>query len=77
MPELPKRKIGLVSCSGEEMAEGTVTRLATLQVLETLRSLTSQSRLPHSTTNDSVLSPAQQYRHSEVCFHAQCQRHRL
>ncbi|MBZ5500432.1 MAG: putative zinc-binding protein [Acidobacteriia bacterium] len=38
MPELPKRKIGLVSCSGEEMAEGTVTRLATLQVLETLRS---------------------------------------
>jgi hypothetical protein len=37
MPELPKRKIGLVSCSGEEMAEGTVTRLATLQVLESLR----------------------------------------
>jgi uncharacterized metal-binding protein len=37
MPELPKRKVGLVSCSGEEMAEGTVTRLATLKVLETLR----------------------------------------
>ncbi len=37
MPELPKRKIGLVSCSGEEMAEGTVTRLATLRVLESLR----------------------------------------
>ena len=37
MPELPKRKVGLVSCCGEEMAEGTVTRLATLQVLETLR----------------------------------------
>ena len=37
MPELPKRKIGLVSCSGEEMPEGTVTRLATLKVLESLR----------------------------------------
>ncbi len=36
MPELPKRKVGLVSCSGEEMAEGTITRLATLKVLETL-----------------------------------------
>ena len=37
MPELPKRKIGLVSCSGEEMPEGTITRLATLEVLESLR----------------------------------------
>jgi hypothetical protein len=37
MSELPKRKVGLVSCSGEEMAEGAVTRLATLKVLETLR----------------------------------------
>jgi hypothetical protein len=37
MPELPQHKIGLVSCSGEEMAEGTVTRLATLRVLESLR----------------------------------------
>ncbi len=37
MPELPRRKVGLVSCSGEEMAEGTVTRLATLRVLESLR----------------------------------------
>ncbi len=37
MPELPKRKVGLVSCSGEEMAEGTVTRLATVKVLEFLR----------------------------------------
>jgi len=37
MPELPKRKVGLVSCSGEEMPEGTVTRLATLRVLESLR----------------------------------------
>ncbi len=37
MPDLPKRKVGLVSCSGEEMAEGTITRLATLRVLESLR----------------------------------------
>src|SRR5512142_684670 len=37
VPELPKRKVGLVSCSGEEMAEGTITRLATLKVLESLR----------------------------------------
>jgi hypothetical protein len=37
MPELPHRKVGLVSCSGEEMPEGTVTRLATLKVLESLR----------------------------------------
>lgn len=37
MPELPRKKVGLVSCSGEEMAEGTVTRLATLRVLESLR----------------------------------------
>ncbi len=37
MPDLPKRKVGLVACCGEEMAEGTVTRLATLRVLESLR----------------------------------------
>jgi uncharacterized metal-binding protein len=37
MPDLPKKKIGIVSCSGEELAEGTVTRLATLKVLEQLR----------------------------------------
>lgn len=36
MPELPRKKVGLVSCSGEEMPEGTVTRLATLRVLESL-----------------------------------------
>jgi hypothetical protein len=37
MPELPPKKVGLVSCSGEEMPEGTITRLATLRVLESLR----------------------------------------
>jgi hypothetical protein len=37
MPDLPQKKVGLVSCSGEELPEGTVTRLATLRVLEQLR----------------------------------------
>jgi uncharacterized metal-binding protein len=37
MPELPRRKVGIVACSGEELAEGTVTRLAALRVLEHLR----------------------------------------
>lgn len=37
MPELPTRKVGIVACSGEEMAEGTVARQAALRVLEGLR----------------------------------------
>jgi hypothetical protein len=37
MPELPKRKVGIVACCGEEMPEGTITRLAALKVLESLR----------------------------------------
>ncbi len=37
MPDLPKRKVGIVACSGEELAEGTVTRLAALKVLHELR----------------------------------------
>jgi len=37
MPELPQKKVGIVACSGEEMAEGTVTRLAALRVLEEKR----------------------------------------
>ena len=37
MPELPKKKIGIIACSGEEIPEGTVTRLAALMVLESLR----------------------------------------
>jgi len=37
MVDLPKKKVGIVACSGEELAEGTVTRLAALQVLEQLR----------------------------------------
>jgi uncharacterized metal-binding protein len=37
MPELPQKKVGIVACSGEELPEGTVTRLAALRVLEQLR----------------------------------------
>ncbi len=37
MPEIPKKKVGLIACSGEEMPEGTITRLAVRQVLEALR----------------------------------------
>jgi hypothetical protein len=37
MPDLPKKKVGIIACSGEEIAEGTVTRLAALKVLEWLR----------------------------------------
>lgn len=37
MSELPERKVGIVSCSGEELAEGSVARLAALKVLNELR----------------------------------------
>lgn len=37
MPELPGKKVGIIACSGEEIPEGTVTRLAALKVLESLR----------------------------------------
>jgi len=37
MPDLPKKKIGIIACSGEEIPEGTITRLAALKVLEDLR----------------------------------------
>ncbi|HXP59706.1 MAG TPA: putative zinc-binding protein [Dongiaceae bacterium] len=37
MPDLIDRKVGIVSCSGEELAEGTVARLAALKVLNELR----------------------------------------
>jgi uncharacterized metal-binding protein len=37
MPDLPQKKVGIVTCSGEELPEGTVTRLAALRVLEQLR----------------------------------------
>ena len=37
MPDLPERKVGIVACSGEEIAEGTVTRLAALEVLHERR----------------------------------------
>src|SRR5512147_1610870 len=37
MADLLERKIGIVSCSGEELPEGTVARLAALKVLNELR----------------------------------------
>jgi uncharacterized metal-binding protein len=37
MPVLPKKKVGLISCSGEEFPEGTLARMATLRVLEHVR----------------------------------------
>jgi len=37
MPEQPKSKVGIIACSGEEIPEGTITRLAALKVLESLR----------------------------------------
>ncbi len=37
MPEIVEKKVGIVSCSGEELAEGTVARLAALKVLNELR----------------------------------------
>jgi uncharacterized metal-binding protein len=38
MSEPLERKVGIVACSGEELAEGTVARLAALKVLNELRS---------------------------------------
>ncbi|MCL5256711.1 MAG: putative zinc-binding protein [Chloroflexi bacterium] len=37
MPALPKRKVGIISCSGEEFPEGSVSRMAARIVLEELR----------------------------------------
>src|SRR5512140_3674957 len=37
MVDLPQKKVGIVACSGEELAEGTVTRLAAMKVLEQSR----------------------------------------
>ena len=37
MSELLERKVGIVSCSGEELPEGTVARLAALKLLNELR----------------------------------------
>lgn len=37
MPEMPRKKVGIIACSGEELPEGTITRLAALKVLQELR----------------------------------------
>jgi uncharacterized metal-binding protein len=34
MPNLPRKKVGLIACGGEELAEGTLTRVAIRLVLE-------------------------------------------
>ena len=34
MPTLPKKKVGLIACGGEELAEGTLSRVAIRLVLE-------------------------------------------
>lgn len=37
MPDLPRKKVGLIACSGEEIAAGTLTRVVARLVLEELR----------------------------------------
>ena len=37
MVDLPEKKVGIISCSGEGCVEGTISRVATRQVLEKLR----------------------------------------
>jgi DGC domain len=37
MPSLPKKKVGLIACGGEELAEGTLSRVAIRLVLEKCR----------------------------------------
>jgi len=37
MPSLPKKKVGLIACSGEELADGTLSRVAVRLVLEKYR----------------------------------------
>jgi hypothetical protein len=39
MPESIVRKVGLISCSGEDLPEGTISRIATRLVLDELRPL--------------------------------------
>ena len=37
MPEVQKKKVGIISCSGEQCVEGTISRVATRLVLGKLR----------------------------------------
>jgi len=37
MVDLPEKKVGIISCSGEACVEGTISRIATRLVLEKLR----------------------------------------
>ncbi len=57
MPDLPKKKVGIVACSGEELPEGTVTRLAALKVLEELRPADTQFVCPSSWPGGKGIGP--------------------
>lgn len=37
MVDLPKKKVGIIACAGEEIPEGTISRLAARMILEELR----------------------------------------
>lgn len=37
MVDLPKKKVGIIACAGEEIPEGTISRMAARMVLEELR----------------------------------------
>ena len=37
MVDMPKKKVGIIACAGEESPEGTISRLAARVVLEELR----------------------------------------
>ena len=55
MVELPKKKVGIVACSGEELPEGTVTRLAALQVLGVPAENTRFLGLPDGSLSETVI----------------------
>jgi uncharacterized metal-binding protein len=37
MPDLPQKKVGIIACSGEDLPQGTISRVAALRVLEQMR----------------------------------------
>jgi hypothetical protein len=37
MVDLPQKKVGIIACAGEEIPEGTISRVAARTVLEELR----------------------------------------
>ena len=57
MTELLRRKVGIIACSGEEIAEGTVTRLAALRVLGAQQVSLQENVLHLSTQLGDVMLP--------------------